>query len=67
MERKRLWLALILVSYSFSPMAAAPARMVFPGRHWQETKPEAQGVDSTKLKAAVTYLENNSGPDGVRE
>jgi CubicO group peptidase (beta-lactamase class C family) len=41
--------------------------MVFPGQHWQQTKSEAQGVDSTKLKAAVTYLENNSGPDGVRE
>ena len=46
---------------------AASVTMVFPEEHWQETKPEAQSVDSTKLKAAVSYLKDNSGPDGIKE
>jgi len=46
---------------------ASSTKMVFPDRHWQETKAEAQGVDSTKLKAAVSYLKDNSGSDGVKE
>jgi CubicO group peptidase (beta-lactamase class C family) len=41
--------------------------MVFPDKRWQETKPEAQAVDSTKLQAAVSYLKDNSGSDGVKE
>jgi len=41
--------------------------MVFPGEDWRQVKPEAQGIDSAKLKAAVSFLENNSGSDGVRE
>jgi CubicO group peptidase (beta-lactamase class C family) len=49
------------------PANAASSKMVFPEEHWQEAKPETQGVDSTKLKAAVSYLKNNSGSDGVKE
>ncbi len=75
MERIRLCGIFILVIYSFSfmaalldrPAVAASATIVFPDQRWQETKPEAQGVDSTKLKAAVSYLKDNSGPDGVKE
>ena len=46
---------------------AAAARVAFPGKDWQEATPESQGVDSTKLKAAVSYLKNNSGPDSIKE
>jgi CubicO group peptidase (beta-lactamase class C family) len=46
---------------------AASSKMVFPEERWQETKPEAQGVDSTKLNAAISYLKDNSGSDGVKE
>ena len=75
MEQTRLWGIFIIVAYSFSLMAvpldtpavAASLTMVFPEERWQETKPEAQGVDSTKLKAAVSYLKDNSGSDGVKE
>ena len=75
MKKTRLSYIIIVVTYSFSLMAAALGRpavaasskMVFPGRQWQETKPEAQGVDSAKLKAAISYLKDNSGPDGVKE
>jgi CubicO group peptidase (beta-lactamase class C family) len=49
------------------PANAASSKMVFPEEHWQEAKPETQGVDSTKLKAAVSYLKSNSGSDGVKE
>ncbi len=41
--------------------------MVFPGEDWRQARPESQGIDSAKLKAAVSYLENNSGSDGVKE
>jgi len=75
MEQTRLWDILIMATYSFSmmvvpldrPAVASSLTMVFPEEHWQETKPETQGVDSAKLKAAVSYLKDNSGPDGVKE
>ena len=40
---------------------------VFPKTDWEEKTPESQGVDSKKLKAALDYLENESGFDGIRE
>ncbi len=55
----------VLVSCAF--VAAVSEAMVFPGKDWEETSPEAQGLDSAKLKEAVSYLENNSGSDGVKE
>jgi len=75
MKQTRLWIIFILITYSFCFMivplhraaVAASATMTFPEKRWQETKPEAQGVDSTKLKAAVSYLKDNSGPDSVKE
>jgi CubicO group peptidase (beta-lactamase class C family) len=42
-------------------------RAVFPARDWQEGTPESQGLDSVRLKAAVDYLRENAGPDGVEE
>ena len=75
MKQIRLWIIFILINYSFCFMivplhraaVAASSTMVFPEEHWQETEPEAKGVDSTKLKAAVSYLKDNSGSDGVKE
>jgi len=43
------------------------SEMAFPGTDWQEPTPESQSVDSTKLNAAVRYLESNAGRDGVKE
>jgi CubicO group peptidase (beta-lactamase class C family) len=40
---------------------------VFPGERWEERAPASQGIDPEKLKAAIAYLEENSGRDGVRE
>lgn len=47
--------------------AAAPCGASFPGDAWEETEPEAQGVDSTGLEAALAYLRENSGRDGTHE
>jgi len=75
MDQKRLRRIFLLVTYSFSvmmvsinkPVVAASSKMVFPEEQWQETKPEAQGIDSIKLNAAVSYLKDNSGSDSVKE
>jgi CubicO group peptidase (beta-lactamase class C family) len=40
--------------------------MTFPGKQWEEATPESQGVDASKLAAAVDYLEEHSGSDGVK-
>ncbi len=55
------------VVYIHSPEAKAIGGMAFPGKDWEEATPESQGIDSTKLNAAVSYLKNNSGRDGVKE
>jgi CubicO group peptidase (beta-lactamase class C family) len=40
---------------------------VFPGDEWEERSPASVGVDASKLKAAVDFLEQHSGRDGVEE
>ncbi len=42
-------------------------RAVFPARDWQQVTPESQGLDAARLQAAVDYLRENTGPDGVKE
>lgn len=61
-------LILIVVFKLLVVMSAyAHGEVVFPGEHWEETSPEAQSLDSAKLSAAVEYLKQNSGRDGVQE
>ncbi len=43
------------------------SRTVFPAKDWQQAIPESQGLDSVRLQAAVDYLRENAGPDGVNE
>ena len=43
------------------------ADMVFPGDEWEEVTPESQSCDAEKLAAAVKYLKEHSGRDGVSE
>ncbi|OVE77216.1 hypothetical protein BVX98_03285, partial [bacterium F11] len=40
---------------------------VFPGSNWAEATPESQGIDSTKLDAAMTYLKGECGRHGVTQ
>ena len=65
MERINPLIATVLIA--FGSVAVASQAMVFPGKNWRQAPPEAQGVDSAKLKEAVSYIESNSGSDGVRE
>ncbi|UCE50522.1 MAG: serine hydrolase [Phycisphaerales bacterium] len=65
MDRVKLLIAAVLIACVFAtvPLQA----MVFPGEDWRQARPETQGVDLAKLKEAISYLENNSGSDGVKE
>jgi len=65
MKRIRSLIATVLVSHI--SIAAVSEAMVFPGKDWTQVKPGRQGLDSAKLKEAVSYLEKNSGSDGVKE
>ena len=41
--------------------------MTFPGKDWEEVKPESQSIDSAKFNAAISYLKDNTGRDGINE
>ena len=41
--------------------------MTFPGKEWEVVKPEEQGLDGERLAAAVDFLKQNVGRDGVKE
>jgi CubicO group peptidase (beta-lactamase class C family) len=47
--------------------SASGQLMTFPGDDWELTDPASQGIDATKLRAAVEYLKSCAGRDGVRE
>ncbi|MBI5385717.1 MAG: serine hydrolase [Verrucomicrobia bacterium] len=55
-----------VVHLTASP-ATGGASMAFPGRDWAETTPESQGVEAARLREAVAWLDNHSGPDGAKE
>jgi CubicO group peptidase (beta-lactamase class C family) len=67
MIRRALASCLLLVILAPLARAQAPTTMVFPGRDWQETTPASQGMDPAKLEAAVAYLKEHAGRDGVNE
>ena len=52
---------------SFVASQADASDPVFPGEHWLEATPESQGIDPSKLDAAIGYLADHAGPDGVKE
>lgn len=56
----------ILVLLTVFCLVGQAGSMVFPGTAWKRGKPESQGVDSAKLEAAVKYLAEHSGRDGVK-
>jgi hypothetical protein len=47
--------------------AAAQQATVFPGRDWEERPPKSQGLDASKLQAAVDYLKAHAPRDGSDE
>jgi hypothetical protein len=46
--------------------AAGADDMVFPAKGWAKAAPQSQGVDPGRLTEAVKYLEQHTGPDGVK-
>ena len=50
-----------------SPVGAAEPMMRFPGRVWEVVKPEEEGLDADRLRAAVECLKEGVGRDGVKE
>jgi CubicO group peptidase (beta-lactamase class C family) len=65
MERTKPSIAVVLIACGF--ITATLQAMVFPEGDWKQAQPEAQGADSVKLEAAVSYLKDNCGSDGVNE
>jgi CubicO group peptidase (beta-lactamase class C family) len=53
----------LLAAACGQPAGAVP--MIFPGAAWEEATPESQDVNSAKLQAAVDYLREHSGSNGI--
>jgi len=66
MAAKRLFAVLLMLLAAAIRPAAGADDTVFPGRAWEEAAPESQGVDSAKLQAAVEYLREAAGQEGVK-
>ena len=65
MSCRVIWIA--LAAGWLTAQAAWPSRpMSFPGRHWEVVPPEAEEVDPQKLAAAVAWLEEHAGRNGVK-
>lgn len=61
--------ATILVACSFASGLVAnegpgKATMVFPGKEWAAAGPKSQGIDPTKLRAAIDALDRSLGEHG---
>jgi CubicO group peptidase (beta-lactamase class C family) len=69
MKNSGLWpvyvCAVLCVVFDASPTFGASG--VFPGSEWEESRPEAEGVDSVKMQEAISLLGREVGSDGVRE
>lgn len=66
MSRPRIRVAVFLAVFGVPGLAPARGE-VFPGDDWQRAEPASQGVDRARLEAAVRYLEEHSGRDGMRQ
>ncbi|MCP4256680.1 MAG: serine hydrolase [Planctomycetes bacterium] len=64
--KSRISTCIVLLLVLLSSQVAWTGQMVFPGAAWEETSPESQNIDSTKLKIAVEYLREHSGSNGIK-
>lgn len=64
---RALVVLLVAIGLSSGVTTSFAAEMIFPKAHWEETLPQSQSLDETKLAAAIDYLRQNSGRDGVKE
>jgi hypothetical protein len=51
----------------FLGLSAVPFAMIFPGADWTESTPEAQGVNSSQLNTAMSYLAGVCGSQGTNQ
>ena len=66
MRNERMLFGIVTLLVSACCSAGQMDPMVFPGVAWDEATPESQGVDSARLQAAVDYLHDHVGRDGVK-
>jgi len=62
-----LTVAALAIAGTLATAAGCFGETTFPGAAWEERPPASQGLDEARLRAAIEYLEANSGRDGVRE
>ncbi len=60
------WLVACIVSPGFIAAAEADKKIIFPGDDWELATPESQHVHSDRLKAAIEYLQEHAGSNGVK-
>ncbi|MBN2316816.1 MAG: serine hydrolase [Sedimentisphaerales bacterium] len=65
MTKCRICTCIFLLLVAVGAKEVFADQMVFPGAAWTQVTPESQYVDSAKLKAAVDYLRDHSGSNGV--
>jgi len=58
--------ALVLAILAVSGSASEPM-MTFPGAAWEVVKPEDAALDPDRLRAAIDFLKESVGKDGVKE
>ncbi|UCD56429.1 MAG: serine hydrolase, partial [Candidatus Hydrogenedentota bacterium] len=66
MENNWMCSGIVLLLVAIYIPTAWSNQMAFPGATWEQASPESQGIDSAKLKAAVDYLRDHSGSNGVK-
>ncbi|MBI2479922.1 MAG: serine hydrolase [Planctomycetia bacterium] len=65
--RRSVVCTLVSVAASCAATTSLADDMTFPREQWEETSPQLQSLDTTKLATAVDYLKQKSGRDSVRE
>jgi CubicO group peptidase (beta-lactamase class C family) len=66
MTKDRIYASVALLLVATFSRVVRSDQTVFPDVAWEQASPESQSVDSTKLKAAVDYLREHSGSNGVK-
>jgi CubicO group peptidase (beta-lactamase class C family) len=66
MMKERIYIIVTILFVATFSRAARSEQMAFPGAAWEQAAPESQNVDSAKLQAAVDYLREHSGSNGVK-
>ena len=66
MTKRRMAAGAILLWVATCNGAERTPSMAFPGAAWEQAAPQSQNVDAAKLEAAVNYLCDHVGRDGVK-